>query len=321
MKARIPDFTIGGALGRIDDIVPPGKLDVSKFFDLKSLSLSDSNVRPFEEVVISWEIAPLEEGLDVSEFTFDLSGPDDNHVTNLDLSGSITVTPRHTSFVYIQGRKIGNRRGPLGSPLMLTVDDSDCRTLPIYREVIDGAINEEIRAFVDGFSMIELRSDEDVRSTWSDHDIRYRIPLKLVIPRFFDANVDVGLIFTVGVEHDVDSSELEISLRSTVAVDFADWKDVVSLGTSKAIEGILETVIPEIIQPSIQEIERRVLDQLVGEEGALRVLIERGLRIRDVTPVPEPGFEHLRVVLCPVPPTPIRPIFVGDLRDLGRVRE
>lgn len=303
MKARVPHLGAGGFSldgGGLDSIVPDGRFDIAEFFQLDSLTLSKSTVVPFEEVTVSWAISAKRSDIQPTDFGFTLYGPDENVLDHLGLSGSTIVRPRASSFLYLRGHKTGSASSPLGSPQILTVDQSSCQTVEIPKDFFDAAVNARLPQLSRSGSQIRLRNNDPVVSSWTAYSVRYVLPLKIVINNFFDADLDVVLTIAFRLSHTEASSDLDVSITDKTDVDFSTIEDILSLGSSSLIAKLIEKIVPLILACPIQLMEAAVLREILSYP-AVRQALNEGKRLLDVRPVAMAGFEHLAITLCGLP--------------------
>lgn len=303
MKARIPNIGAGGLTldgGGLDIVVPDGRVNIKDFFTLDSFKLSESEVEPLHPCTVSWSISPKRQDIDPADYMFELFGPDESHIKDIPLIGSAKVHPRATSFLYIRGRRRDGGSSPLGDPHTLTVDFSKCQVVEVPKELLNAVVTVRVDQIADSVAEIKRRSTGPIASEWTSYSISYDIPLKLILDNFFDADLDLGLTLALTLTHGEQTSDLDLTITDKAKADFHWAEDVASLGSTNLVTRMIERVVPLILKCPLQQAESQVLREIF-RLGAVRDALNARMRLLSVTLDTTPGFEHLRMVFCPVP--------------------
>ncbi|MEO0983573.1 MAG: hypothetical protein AAFX03_13085 [Pseudomonadota bacterium] len=313
MKIKIPDIAVGrGGIGDAGNRVhiPIDRTNINDFFQLDRFEVAPLDPEPFDTVRIEWAISPLSASVDVSDFTFDLLGLGNEARENIPLTGSAIYRPVMSSGVRINGRRSGGARSPLGDIKLVQLNKSNCLRLEFPTEIFDSVLSDELDALQADFP--ELRQRGAFESVVGSDFIQYRIPLKLVIDGFFDADLNVEIRARVLLAHFEDRAEMDLVLSQSSDAIFSTAEDIFSFGQTGKVEKLIERIVPLLLRPKLRDIERSALAMLF-EIPSVRQARESGMRLLNFEFFSLPAGDSFAITFCPAPETSDTPLNPGGV--------
>ena len=289
---------------------PPPDDNIGDFFRLDEFRISKTTFVPFEQLDLDWAISQTGSTINLNDYRFALAGRPPQRTIENDLestiaaggvhppgtiSGTLQVTLFEETRLWIMGAPRGtNAWQTLGSSISMTVDTSACTTLPpISQEVVDAEVTSELSNLTSSTASVVLRGE--LEATWTESFIAYDLPLRIVLPTMFNANLDVGLRVGFRVEHRGTESDLDVSIGYSSDVTFSTWENIGSLGIAGRLEEALEGLMPLILE----------CVKSSGEAGLMRSILTlislfgNGDRLLAVRIIPEDPLGKIEVVVCP----------------------
>lgn len=326
MKISVASNTLtdNGQLTPVDPIPPK---DIDDSFALDVFSTSKTTFTPFEEVEIEWLIKAKDPDTDFSDYIFTLNASDTILADELEASGRKTFSPNKNTLLTIWGRRrSGGGKSSFEKKVALTVDESDCLTIAIYKPLIDDEVKNKLSNFTSETAEIRLRKkpilvnqnpkqyilkDMEVTSTWNHFSIEYFFPLEIVINNFFNADLDVTLDISLKVEHNNSDTVLDVNINHSSDADFSTGEDIFSIGIASAVAKTIDKLLPLILDCELDHLEQTIVRTILGFLNP-HLDTHRLLDIRIV--VSSQSLTGLYFVLCPLPvePEPDGPLAPGD---------
>lgn len=280
---------------------------------VRRFTASPDTIHPFESATLTWDVAVPRSVSDEIEVTFSVAGQ------VVPASGTRPASPLATGAFVLEARS-PNARRILGHAIV-NVDVTACRF-----EVEPLSLLQELarrsRDLLRGAGSLTLRGDIALSARPPD-GLLIEAPLRASIPNFFDADVDVDVLFGLSAVSRSGGARVVAAKVRSVSVDviFHAAEHVLSGGTATAVQAVVQPLAAELIRSYVGP----VLEQEVAAQ--LQVLVDlvlSGFRATD----PE-GREHrlysiateprfIAVVGCPVPPPPPPPPVIGGRTARGR---
>lgn len=275
---------------------------------LRSFTATPATVQPFEVATLAWDaFVPAAVASQLSPL-FTLGG------VAVTASGTRQVTPLISGAFPLEVRATRTRH-VLGTRVV-QVETTDCEEGSLPRASIAFRAQEALKNLFVGGS---LSSRGDIAVGMRPPDaVSAGVPLRVDIPNFFDADVDVDLTIAVGVATRPGGQRVvEASLRAvSVDVIFHPLEHIASLGSAAAAQAM--------IQPFAADLIKTFLGRQIGIAVAaplqefVTFLLEgwkasdpqkRTYRLFSIAAEQSP--DGLVVVGCPVPPAPPPPPDIG----------
>lgn len=222
---------------------PPPEDNIGDFFRLDEFRISKTTFVPFEQLDLDWAISQTGSNVNLDDYRFALAGGPPQRTIENDLestipaggvhppgtiSGTLQVTLFEETRLWIMGAPRGtNAWQTLGSPISMTVDTSACTTLQISRVTVDEEVTSELSNLTSSTASVALRGEIGV--TWSESYIAYDLPLRIILPAMFNADLDVTLRVGFRVEHRGPESDLDASIGYSLDVTFSTWENIGTL--------------------------------------------------------------------------------------------
>ena len=201
------------------------------------------------------------------------------------------------------------------------MDLSSCITVGLSDSIVDSIIASEVLELVDsidelGFQQVLVPgatfpfSEDDfeeraIVSTWSPGVIEYYLPLRLIIPKFFDADWDVHAELRFTMEHSEEDSELNVDIDHRSDVRFDVVEHVLTLGSATVVQKTADKLLPLVLDCELRSVERAIARQLIGFYQT-RLTTHRLYSVRVVGE--QPGLTpNLEFTFCPSRPLPVVP--------------
>lgn len=302
-------LTDDGLLAPVD---PQPPLDINALFDLVSFRASKTTFSPFEEIEIEWSIKPKDPNTEFGDFLFSLVATSAVLVDDLNASSTFTFSPHKNTLLKIQGHHRGRGGATtLGHGIALSVDESSCLVQEFLRVVLDEAVKTALSNLTSQTAELRLRGT--VVSTWNLGSIEYYFPLELVLPNFYNGDVDVNIVIKFDVHHDGRKSDLEVMINHSSDVNFHWAEDIFSFGGSAIIANTADRLVPLILECETGKLELQIIRLFLAFLGRA-VDTHRLLDVR-VVPLGSPRLDIIAFILCPLPaePEPIK----TDAPDAG----
>lgn len=268
---------------------------------LRSFTATPATVQPFEPATLAWDVLvpPAVAAQLAPQVT--LGGV---VVTN---AGVRQVVPLVTGAFPLEVRSTRARQ-VLGTRVV-QVEATECQEGSLPRASIAARAQDGVKALFVGGS---LSSRGDVTVSMRPPDaVLAEVPLRVDIPNFFNADVDVDLTVAVGVvTQPTGRRVVSVSLRA-VAVDviFHPLEHIASLGSAAAAQAMIQPLAADLIHtflgPQIASVVRAPLQEyadflLAGWKASDPAA--RTYKLFSLTAETSP--DGLIFVGCPVPPAP-----------------
>lgn len=289
----------GGDGGVVTPIDPPPP-DVNDQFELEYLRASATNPKPLEEIEVTWSIK-ARDSASFADYIFDLVATRGPIGTGVNASGLERYSPDRNTLLRIVGRRRGSGdRSTLGNGIPITIDESDCRIWEIEGRQLDDRMASGLSRFSSASAVIRLRNQSAVVPTWEVGIIKYYYPLEVVLPHFFDADLDVNLGVRFDVEQINDRAVIVTTITHSSDVDYDNIYDIATGGRTTAIAKTADMLIPLILSLAAPAIEREI-----GQAIADGIPFKETHRLIAVRVVPDDaGRPFLSCLLCPKPEEP-----------------
>ena len=307
-----------GKLGQNDLVIDDGggfplppPIDINDLFELETFELSVNQVRPFEPVTIRWSIILKDNSINMADYRFRLKivGSSKTLEDDMRSSGSIVHHPikqvLYRVTAEVRGRGSGNT---LGEMLMIQVDDSNCTSVFLPKDIFHNFANSEFEKIINDIKELKRRKvvvsvnppqtkDAEIETTFvSNTDtIKLFFPFEIDINNFFNADFDVNLDILVDVDHEELESFLDVNIHISSEVDFDTFEDIVSLGHSSTVARTANKILPMVMECRKAGIERAILNGLMSYLSLVSDLENNRLLNVNVED------DQIIFVLCPSP--------------------
>lgn len=285
MRIRIgqPNELGGGTV--ITPVDPPPSTDISSLFELVEFTASATSAPPFAQLAINWSIRPLDRATRIEDFQFRLVAFQHVQLNDIQLQGSAPFTLMGNTRATISGRRNGGAWSTFDQAITISLDNSDCQIIEHYGPFIDGAVFGELDALLTEIKELRFRRETrpvnpqdpngpqqtivlEPTSDWTTERIRYKFPLEIMIPYFFDADLDVRMDIRFDLEHDATGATFGVDVDFKVEASFDPGEHIISFllptGTSPyAIAKTLDRVLPLVFDCRKVEIEAEIGRQII----------------------------------------------------------
>lgn len=293
------------------DVPPP--IDINDFFELEELRVSGTELRPFQEIEITWSIRPIADA-SFSDFTFSLTANGENVAVDIDTQGSERVVLYTDTLVNIHVRRPGGSANffILGDGIIVRVDDSSCDKIPLPGQVFDELFIDNVEGALSDLSTSDFtlrrrkmavphqeepgsggqppgpqlpgrqpprtqydRVEMDVEITYETGVIKYYFPLEVVVPNFFNADLDLRLELRTWVSHERDKTHMEVRLDHSTEMIYSTFQEIVSFGNAATAAALANQLIPRIVACHIPNSEKKIAAEFCKVIGKKRLLTHR----------------------------------------------
>jgi hypothetical protein len=178
---------------------------------------------------------------------------------------------------------------------LTTVDEVSLRTktIPVDPQDPNGPVQ-----------VVRLKGESDYNSD----RIRYKFPLEIKIPWFFDADLDVTMDVSFSLENTIENSILDFFVAFKIDASFDVGEHILSavlpfpLGATFGIQKTLDTVLPMVFDCQVPAIEARLASFIVDDnvKSILKEMTEGRIFDIRISPVSATSNTNsLLLVLCP----------------------
>ena len=160
----------------------------------------------------------------------------------------------------------------------------------------------------------------ELTSEWTAGRIRYNVPMEIVTPNFFNADLDLRADVAFLVTHDEDGTDVDVRIGFDLDVDYSTLEDSLSFGSSAAIAKTVEVLLPLVLAGRKPEIEGRFAYALL-ENGFVENALEDG-RLFDIEIRPQSQdtpLDLVETVVCDEPARFPRPSNAPVIRGRSHV--
>lgn len=206
-----------------------------------------------------------------TEVSWKVELPDSDIEISLELNGAVVAAAGKKSFTLTQTtafvlKAASEHTGRQLRSVTVQVDKSECRQKNFDAFLVSNIFKGEFDQRFSGSSQLTLRGDK-TKVTLTEGTITIRVPLRINVPNFFDANMDIllGLLVGGGGKIGVKLQKLEID------VSWGLLGTLTSLGCTKFVEAGLE------------EMAKAFLTNIVETELAPRLVKEFTKQADDFT--------------------------------------
>lgn len=325
MRIRIGQTNELGGGTVIAPFDPPIPFDISSLFQLVEFTTSATSAPPFAQLAINWLIRPIDRTTRIEDYQFRLVAFRHVQLNDIQAQGSAPFTLMGNTRATISGRRNGGTWSTFDQVIIITLDESDCQIIEHNGQFLDGAIFGQLDALLARTKELRFRHEtvpvdpqnpngprqtivSEPKSDWTAERIRYTFPLEIVIPNFFDADLDVRMDIRFALEHDATGANFDINVDFKVDASFDPGEHILSflippLGASTlAISETLNKVLPLVFDCRKTEIEAEMARQIIDNRvrSALNALSDG--RIFDVRIMPLFGgttSNYIFVIVCP----------------------
>lgn len=226
---RPDDGTPGG------DPLPDPVGDLLGDVDLNAFTAIPSTIAPFGEAELRWQISAPDAVVVL------LDGEPVGH------RGTRTVRPDHTH-TYTLAASAGRRSRQLGTArVAVQVEGSACANPGLPNNVLAAGVLSEVRSELEQNRRVTLRGD-DGSAQVVDGGVNVQIPVKVDVPKWFDADTDLSLRFDVWTGSD-DGRRTRAALGEVdVDVSWHFLEHAASLGCTNSVQDSLEWLLHALIQ-------------------------------------------------------------------------
>ena len=242
-----------------------GKIRVQRF------DANPESIRPFELATLSWEVfVPADVAAELFP-TIAVGG------TVVPPSGTKTVSPLATGAFAIEARSTNAKR--ILKTEVVRVDDVTGRVEDLHElKTLQGVANASERLLV-GSGRLERRGDLSLSGS-PPAGLRIQAPLKIRIPNFFDAEINLDLLLALSVISRPGGARVVAARLDSVDVDivFHLVEHILSLGSATAVQAIVQPMAAELIRSYVGSALER--DVASGLQEAVNASLTR-FRVED----------------------------------------
>lgn len=241
-----------------------------------SFEASPASISPFGRAELRWDVVGPDGG-----FTLTLDGQ------QVERRGIRTVSPPRTTTYVLEAHGAGFSH-PIGS-VQVEVDTGACETTELANGLVARFIESEVEGVFEDGDKVALRGAGASAQVGEDR-IAVAVPLKIDVPKWFDADADVELAFSVGTRPGERGHRVAAGLaRADVDVRWSWYEHAASLGCTSAVQAatqrLMKAMIDEVLGAVWAEDIRREFqsraDAAVREaaEGDDREFVLRSLEV------------------------------------------
>lgn len=271
--------------------------DINKQLILERFSVSSTTPRPFEDFEVEWLVSPVTANVNLANYQFRIKTSTDILAQDISRQGQATIAIHKRTLLTVQARKGLGTWKNLGDSIAMRIDDSNCEEKDIPGAWLDVSIANQLTAGLANISILRLRSGKQIEPIWQNRYVEYKVPLEIVLPNFFNGDLDITWKLFFSIDYDDNSDcHLNVSITSSENADFASWQDFLSLGHTATIAATVERLLPAILKPVIAKAERAVVDELCFFLGSTQYFDTHHMLSVDI--VPQNSFNHLHFIFC-----------------------
>jgi hypothetical protein len=271
-------------------------------------------IRPFESATLTWEVFVPPDVASEIDVTVTLGGQ------AVPRAGTKSVSPLTTGAFSIEAQSSNAKR--ILKTEVVRVDDVTGRREDVLAIRDLQNVANVSKTLLIGTGNLELRGDLALSARPPD-GLLIKAPLKVRIPNFFDAEIDIAVVMALSAVTRPGGARL-VSARLTgldVDIVFHIVEHILSLGSATAVQAIVQPMAAELIRSYVKSsLERDVAGAL---QEAVNIVLA-GFRATDprqrehrlFSIATRPGF--IEVVGFPVPGLP--PVIGGGIVTRGRLK-
>jgi len=183
---------------------------------------------------------------------------------------------------------------------IVTVDLSDCRSLPFPASVLTVPVKNAVDAAFSGNGQFQFRDPAGTQLTVGNASLDIRVPLTLDVPDWFDADMDIHVQLTIGGRDGV------VIVAAPVVEATVDWSllsDILSGGCTVAVatgmSKLAQVFLQEIVDAQIQPFVKGILEGVVSEAVASAQAQDPAHRPYAMTQMIFSQFSGILITACP----------------------
>jgi hypothetical protein len=282
MRVHINNSRIDGGGDVFIPVDPVQPLDLNDSFELERFTVDENPAKPFAKVEVGWRIVPKNGNANFDDYDFQLIGPPYLIEEITPSQGEYKFPVLKATTLQIRGRKSQGPWQSLGNHIDLQIDKSECINASVPLSVINVKVFEGVGEFLSDTAELRYRSSlvtnpenpagpkirvkRKPRFQWTYQALKYSFPFEIVIPDYFNIDLDIEAEIRFSLTHNADGADLDVTLEFTkIQVNTQDIIDNIihplgPLSVGKAIEKLL----PLVVECRREPIERAVINGLLS---------------------------------------------------------
>lgn len=258
----------------------PPTTSMSELFNVETFELSTNEVRPFQEVTISWSIVAIDNTINMADYRFRLKIMGDSTPVDADLAanGSVIHRPLKKLYYVITAEPRGNGSGQtISQKLLMNVDDTDCVIISLTKDAFNSFAISEFDRFMRETKGLQKRKKPvgpdnvdrgyyEVKTVFEDipNVIKVSFPFEINTPNFFDADLDVKLKVFLSIDHNESESFLDVHVDIDSDFDYNAGEHILTAGCTGIVSKAMNSVLPMVMESKKAGIERAIANGIVS---------------------------------------------------------
>jgi len=271
----------GGVFVPVDP-VPPSNT-ITELFVIRRFEALNNPGHPMQQNAVNWSITVRDADTSIEEYQFRLVVFGHLILNSVQPQGSAPFQQTRDTLASLWVRHGQGTWASFDQKLRISLDRSQCTEITVLGLLFQGVVLEQVRRRIEEEDILRYRKitrpvdpsqpngpheviQLEPEVDWSIHRVRFTLPLEIVLPNFFDGDLDVimEVRFNVDVEGDESVVDVQVSFKSDA--NFAVGEDILSLGHTATIAATLDRIIPSLLKCQTPRIEAEILRQLINRE-------------------------------------------------------
>lgn len=284
MKLRLSDGSgpqDGGVFVPVDPRPPLHPL--TDLFIIRQFEALSNPGLPMQPNAVNWNIAAKDADTPIEEYQFRLVVFGHVTLNAVQPQGSAPFQQTRDTLATLWVRHGQGAWTSFDQKLRIPLDLSQCTEITILGNLFQGAVLEQVRRSLEAEEVLRYRKitrpvdpgqpngpqeviQLEPEVDWDVRRVRFALPLEIVLPNFFDGDLDIVMEVRFNVDVDGDESVVDVDVSFRSDADFDIGEDILSLGHTATIAATLDRVIPLLLRCQAPPVEAAILRELINRE-------------------------------------------------------